>query len=118
MACSRMLLRSRRTRRRRGREVVWETHAAVIGAEYPLSAYPSPSVALGAVGTDAIFACPALTIDQSVSNFGPTFAYELNDENSPENFQPPVSFPYGAAHPSETPDIMSLPTAPFPVTLS
>ena len=32
--------------------------AAVIAAEYPLSAYPSPAVALGAVGTDAIFACP------------------------------------------------------------
>ena len=45
--------------------------AAVIAAEYPLSAYPSPSVALGAVGTDAIFACPALTIDQTVSNFVP-----------------------------------------------
>ncbi|HEV3293566.1 MAG TPA: carboxylesterase family protein, partial [Streptosporangiaceae bacterium] len=39
--------------------------AAAIAAEYPLSAYPSPAVALGAVGTDAIFACPALTIDQT-----------------------------------------------------
>jgi para-nitrobenzyl esterase len=70
--------------------------AAVIAAEYPLSAYPSPSVALGAVGTDAIFACPALTIDQSVSNFVPTFGYQFNDENAPEDFLPPVSFPYGA----------------------
>ena len=39
--------------------------AAAIAAEYPLTAYPSPAVALGAVGTDAIFACPALTIDQN-----------------------------------------------------
>ncbi|HEX2745934.1 MAG TPA: carboxylesterase family protein [Streptosporangiaceae bacterium] len=49
--------------------------AAAIAAEYPLSAYPSPAVALGAVGTDAIFACPALTIDQTVSKFVPAFAY-------------------------------------------
>src|SRR5580693_849398 len=92
--------------------------AAVIAAKYPLSAFPSPSVALGAVGTDAIFACPALVIDQSVSHFVPTFAYEFNDENAPENFLPPVSFPYGAAHASEIQYLMDLPTAAFPGTLS
>jgi para-nitrobenzyl esterase len=92
--------------------------AAVIAAEYPLSAFPSPSVALGAVGTDAIFACPALTIDQSVSRFVPTFAYEFNDESAPEEFLPPVSFPYGAAHASEIQYLMDLPTAAFPGTLT
>ncbi|MGB6578836.1 MAG: carboxylesterase family protein [Streptosporangiaceae bacterium] len=92
--------------------------AAAIAAEYPLSSYPSPAVALGTVGTDAIFACPALTIDQTVSNFVPTFGYEFNDENAPENFLPPVSFPYGAAHASEIQYIMDLPTAAFPGTLS
>jgi len=92
--------------------------AAVIAAKYPLTAFPSPSVALGAVGTDAIFACPALTIDQSVSHFVPTFAYEFNDENAPELFLPPVSFPYGAAHASEIQYLMDLPTAAFPQSLS
>ena len=92
--------------------------AAVIAAEYPLSAYSSPSVALGAVGTDAIFACPALTIDQSVSRYVPTFAYEFNDENAPENFLPPVGFPYGAPHASEIQYLMDLPTAAFPGTLT
>jgi para-nitrobenzyl esterase len=92
--------------------------AAVIAAKYPLTAFPSPSVALGAVGTDAIFACPALTIDQSVSHFVPTFAYEFNDENAPELFLPPVSFPYGAAHASEIQYVMDLPTAAFPKGLS
>jgi para-nitrobenzyl esterase len=92
--------------------------AAVIAAKYPLSAFPSPSIALGAVGTDAIFACPALTVDQSVSHFVPTFAYEFNDENAPENFLPPVSFPYGAPHASEIQYLMDLPTAAFPGTLS
>ena len=92
--------------------------AAVIAAEYPLSAFPSPSLALGAVGTDAIFACPALSIDQSVSHFVPTFAYEFNDENAPEEFLPPVSFPYGAAHASEIQYLMDLPNVGFPGTLS
>src|SRR5580700_424076 len=92
--------------------------AAVIAAKYPLSAFPSPSVALGAVGTDAIFACPALVIDQSVSRFVPTFAYEFNDENAPELFLPPVSFPYGAAHASEIQYVMDLPTAVFGKALS
>ncbi len=92
--------------------------AAIIAAQYPLAAYPSPSIALGAVGTDAIFACPALTIDQSVSRFVPTFAYEFNDENAPENFLPPVSFPYGAAHASEIQYLMGLPTAAFPGMLT
>jgi para-nitrobenzyl esterase len=92
--------------------------AAVIATEYPLSAFASPSVALGAVGTDAIFACPALTVDQSVSRYVPTFAYEFNDENAPENFLPPVSFPYGAPHASEIQYLMDLPTAVFPGTLS
>jgi para-nitrobenzyl esterase len=92
--------------------------AAVIAAKYPLTAYPSPSVALGAVGTDAIFACPALTIDESLSRFVPTFAYEFNDENAPELSLPPVSFPYGAAHASEIQYLMALPTAAFPKALS
>jgi para-nitrobenzyl esterase len=92
--------------------------AAVIAAKYPLSAFPSPSIALGAVGTDAIFACPALSIDRSVSHFVPTFAYEFNDENAPENFLPPVSFPYGAAHASEIQYVMDLSGFAFGGTLS
>jgi para-nitrobenzyl esterase len=92
--------------------------AATIAARYPLTAFPSPSVALGAVGTDAVFACPALTIDQSLSRVVPTFGYEFSDENAPENFLPPVSLPYGAAHASEIQYLMGLPTAAFPGTLS
>src|SRR5262245_18720499 len=91
--------------------------ATVIAALYPLSAYPSPSEALGAVGTDAIFACPALTVDQSVSQYVPTFGYEFNDENAPQLFLPPVGFPYGAAHASELQYLFNL-TAAFPATLT
>ena len=62
--------------------------AAKIAAQYPLSRYPSPPVALGAVGTDAIFACHALTAEQSLARYVPTYAYEFNDENAPELFLP------------------------------
>ncbi len=75
--------------------------AAVIATQYPLSGYTSPAVAFSAVGTDALFACPALTLNTLASKFVPTFAYEFNDDNAPQRFLPPVSFPYGAAHASE-----------------
>jgi len=92
--------------------------AAVIAARYPLSAYSSPSVALGAVGTDAIFACPALTVDQSLSKYVPVYAYEFNDQNAPERYLAPVGFPYGAAHESEVQYLFSLRNAPFPAVLT
>jgi para-nitrobenzyl esterase len=85
--------------------------AGGIAAQYPLSRYPSPPVALGAVGTDAIFACHALTAEQSLARYVPTYAYEFNDENAPELFLPPVGFPYGAAHASELPYLFSPATA-------
>lgn len=77
--------------------------AAAIVARYPLSAYPSASLALGALGTDAVYACTANAADRSLSRYVPTFAYEFGDENAPQEFLPPVSFPYGAAHASELP---------------
>jgi para-nitrobenzyl esterase len=81
--------------------------AATIAAHYPLSAYPSASVALGAVGTDFVYACTAKATADAVSRYVPTFAYDFSDENAPEMFLPPVSFPYGAAHASELPYLFS-----------
>jgi para-nitrobenzyl esterase len=75
--------------------------AASIAGKYPLKEYPSPALALGAVVTDGEFACPALSVDQSVSKYVPTYAYEFNDENAPERYLAPVNFAYGAAHESE-----------------
>jgi para-nitrobenzyl esterase len=92
--------------------------AGKIAAQYPLSRYPSPPVALGAVGTDAIFACHALTADESLARYVPTYAYEFNDESAPELFLPPVGFPYGAAHASELPYLFSQTTISRPIGLS
>lgn len=82
--------------------------AAAIAEEYPLSAYPSPAVAMGAVGTDAIFACPALTVNNRASRYVPTFGYEFGDRNAPP-LLPPTSFPQGAAHGYELKYLFELP---------
>ena len=92
--------------------------ATVIAARYPLSKFSSPAVALGAVGTDAIFACPALSAEQSLSRFVPTFAYEFNDEHAPQRFLPSFGFPYGAYHASELQYLFSLRNTPLPGVLS
>lgn len=82
---------------------------AQVLAQYPVSKFASPSLALGALETDSIFACPARAVDQAVSALVPTFAYEFNDTNAPEVYLPPVSFPYGAAHTSELQYLFKLP---------
>jgi para-nitrobenzyl esterase len=94
------------------------TVAAQIAAQYPLSDFASPALALGAVGTDAIFACPSLAVESALSRFTPAFAYEFNDENAPQRFIPSVGFPYGAAHASELQYLFGLPTAPIPGALT
>ena len=78
-------------------------------AEYPLDNFDSPDLAVGAIGTDSIFACPAHAVDQILSPQVPTFTYEFNDINAPEVYLPPVSFPYGAAHASELQYLFKLP---------
>ena len=92
--------------------------AAVVAGKYPLSSYSSPAVALGAVGTDAIFACTAVAAEADLSKYTPTYAYEFNDENAPERFLPSLGFPYGAAHASEIQYLFDLSNTAFPGVLS
>ncbi len=75
--------------------------AAALASLYPLAAYPSPDLALSALGTDAIFACNSRKAARLLSQYVPTHAYEFSDEDAPQLFLPPVSFPYGSAHASE-----------------
>jgi para-nitrobenzyl esterase len=89
--------------------------APIVAGQYPLANFPSADLAFGAAGTDAVFACPALSADLSMSQFVPLSTYEFNDENAPEDFLPPVTFPYGAAHASEIQYLFNLPvTVPRP----
>jgi len=87
--------------------------APVVAAQYPLASFPSADLAFAAAGTDAAFACPALAADLSMAPYVPLSTYEFNDENAPQDFLPPVSFPYGAAHASELQYLFTLPE-PFP----
>jgi para-nitrobenzyl esterase len=84
--------------------------AGIIATEYPLSSYSSPPLAMSAVGTDAIFSCPALLLDQGMSKYTPVYAYEFNDENAPSTYPNP-GFPYGATHASELQYLFGLPAA-------
>ncbi len=69
-----------------------------IAAQYPLSDYPSTLLAISAIGTDAIFACPARRVAGDLSEYVPTWQYELNDPNAPQIFVPPSSYPFGSYH--------------------
>jgi para-nitrobenzyl esterase len=84
--------------------------AGAIVMQYPLKRYPSPALALGAVGTDAIFSCPTLKLDQEMSKYVPTYAYEFNDEHAPAPYPSP-GFPYGATHASELQYLFTLPNS-------
>jgi para-nitrobenzyl esterase len=92
--------------------------AQAIAAEYPPGAYPSPDVAFSALVGDANFACPALQVDRWVSKQVPVFAYELNDDNAPLRFTPPLVGPPVATHGSELQYLFDLPNAPVPGPLS
>ncbi len=89
--------------------------APLFVAQYPVASFASPSLALSALGSDGIFDCNARFVEQKVSQFVPTFAYEFSDPNAPERFLPPVSFSYAAAHASEIQFVFDLPiTVPAP----
>jgi para-nitrobenzyl esterase len=81
--------------------------------EYPLKNFSSPDVALATILTDSGFSCPANIASELFSLETPTFAYELNDENAPMLFLPPVSFPYGATHTDELQFLFNFPNDPL-----
>jgi para-nitrobenzyl esterase len=86
------------------------TIASLIAIQYPLTGYQSPALALGTLGTDAIFACPTLLVDGAMARYVPTYAYEFNDENAPAPYPSP-GFAYGATHASELQYLFGLPAA-------
>jgi para-nitrobenzyl esterase len=81
---------------------------AAIVAQYPLSHYASPSAALTAVGTDAIFGCNSHVASGLLAKFVQTYSYEFNDPNPPMYILPPTSVVYGAYHASEIPYLMGV----------
>lgn len=85
--------------------------ADVAEAAYPVANYPSPSVALGAFGTDLVFACTGRISNRLQANAGATvYAYEFNDASAPPVLPggDALSFPMGAAHTSELQYLFSM----------
>jgi para-nitrobenzyl esterase len=84
---------------------------------YPLSAYPtplaytdaSPSLGLGALATDDLFACPALSADRElVKDLPAIYTYEFNETGSPLPGFSGLSFPIGASHLADVPYMLDL----------
>jgi para-nitrobenzyl esterase len=90
--------------------------AAIVSLYPPGTTTLSAELALGAVGTDATFACPAHFADELMSRFVPTFAYEFNDENAPTGPIPFLGFPYGAYHAAEVLYFLDEPSVPVTFT--
>jgi len=74
-------------------------------------------VALSTLVSDANFACPALQVDRWTSARVPTFAYEFDDDTSPQIFAgdklPPI-----ATHSSEIQYLLDQPNAPHAAPLN
>lgn len=71
---------------------------SIVLSVYPFASYPSAGVALAASETDVVFACPERNVVRSLSQYVSTYAYEFNDENAPDLFDPVPTFPLGAYH--------------------
>jgi len=84
--------------------------AAIVATQYPLDSYKSPALAMSTLGTDAIFSCPTLLLDEAMTRYVPTYAYEFSDENAPSPYLSP-GFAYGATHASELQYLFGLPAA-------
>lgn len=73
-------------------------------ARYPLSAYPSPTIAYGTAQGDELFACPALRLDAVLATRGPVYTYEFADRTSPPFAslrKLGTGFDFGATHVNE-----------------
>ncbi|MFC5218043.1 carboxylesterase/lipase family protein [Streptomyces coerulescens] len=73
-------------------------------ARYPLSSYPSPTIAYATAQGDQLFACPALRLDGTLAGRGKVYAYEFADRTSPpfaslRNLG--TDFDFGATHVNE-----------------
>ncbi|MFI6489036.1 carboxylesterase/lipase family protein [Streptomyces sp. NPDC050564] len=71
---------------------------------YPLSDYPSPTIAYGTAFGDYLMACPALRLDGALAARGPVYSYEFADRTSPpfaslRNLH--TDFDFGATHVNE-----------------
>jgi para-nitrobenzyl esterase len=88
-----------------------------VAAEYPSSAYSSPSVAYGTLLTDRVWACAHVTDDRAMARHTKVYGYEFADRTAPPGwFAFPADLPPGAFHSSELAYLFDV--AGFPATLN
>ncbi|ASR36749.1 para-nitrobenzyl esterase [Prauserella marina] len=75
-------------------------HADEVAARYPLTDYPSPSLAMAQVSTDRAWARPAWELALALAAHTRTWFYEFADTGAPA-LLPLPGFPSGAQHGSE-----------------
>jgi para-nitrobenzyl esterase len=71
---------------------------------YPVSDFPSPTLAYATAQGDQLFACPALRLDGVLAGRGPVYAYEFADRTSPPFASLRdlgTDFDFGATHVNE-----------------
>jgi para-nitrobenzyl esterase len=78
-------------------------HASRVHAQYPESAFDSPSVAWASVLTDRMWARSTFEQHHLFAEHVPTYAYEFADRQSPMYLPFPEDFPPGAFHAAEVP---------------
>jgi para-nitrobenzyl esterase len=67
--------------------------APLVLAQYPLSNYANPSLAVGALGTDLIFACPARVVDQLLSAQVTDICVRIQRHQCPRDLFAPSQLP-------------------------
>jgi para-nitrobenzyl esterase len=78
------------------------TNAPRVQAQYPGTAYGGDyRLALSAVYTDYLFACPTWTLNRALSKATRVFAYEFADRTAPNLYSFTPEFPLGAYHGAE-----------------
>ena len=70
--------------------------------QYPFRRYGTPALAFATVFTDAVFSCPAWSMDRAMSRYVPVYALEFNDPDAVTDLKTPPGLPsLGAHHSSE-----------------
>ena len=69
--------------------------------EYPFRTYGTPALAFSTMFTDAVFSCPAETMNTAVSSFVPVYAFEFHDPKAVTKLTVPADLPgLGSFHSS------------------
>ncbi|WP_420593724.1 carboxylesterase family protein, partial [Deinococcus sp.] len=76
-------------------------NAVRVLANYPYRRYGTPATAFATLFTDAVFSCPALRVNNAVSQFVPVYAFEFADPQAATLIKSPGDLPgLGSAHSS------------------